>query len=243
MGAKKAPTLKMKQKILHKESASFKHLETHTGLGLHPGKNTGEASSQQCPAGSLGERAGALSAAPSAGPGCAGTRLRDRCQEPGAPTALPSPRCARPALEGPELWPLSADTLGSLNAMTSPPGSAAQQEMLPASPSCSEKVRLLLRRPPRRWPRPSFGPQPGLLPPGRSAGPGALGGDAEEDALPLQWLALPSVPGDASVLNRHTGMPGDHWPWGDHSACIIERTPGQVGQKHWQAPRNRANKC
>lgn len=161
----------------------------------------------------------------------------------GAPTALPSPRCARPALEGPELWPLSADTLGSLNAMTSPPGSAAQQEMLPASPSCSEKVGLLLRRPPRRWPRPSFGPQPGLLPPGRSAGPGALGGDAEEDALPLQWLALPSVPGDASVLNRHTGMPGDHWPWGDHSACIIERTPGQVGQKHWQAPRNRANKC
>lgn len=129
----------------------------------------------------------------------------------------------------------SADTRGNLNAMTSPLSSAAQQEMLSASPACSEKVGLAS-------PGGRRGAAPDLVSGrlagcslwvggARSPGRGRRGGCAS-----FAMARFPSVPGDASVLNRQTGMPGDHWPWGDRIACIIERTPGQVGQKHWQAP-------
>lgn len=119
--------------------------------------------------------------------------------------------CARPALEGPELWPPSADTRGNLNAMTSLLSSAAQQEMLSASPSCSEKVGLASPGA-RRGSAPDLvsGRRAGCslwVGGGRRPGRGRRGG-----CTSFAMAHFPSVPGDASVLNRQTGMPSDHWP-------------------------------
>lgn len=66
--------------------------------------------------------------------GSAGTRLRETFQDRGAPAAWPSPAAPGPPWKGLNFGPRSADTRGSVNAMTSPLGSAAQQEMLSASP-------------------------------------------------------------------------------------------------------------
>lgn len=69
---------------------------------------------------------------------------REPSQDRGAPAASPSSAVPGPPWKGLNFGPRSADTRGSVNAMTSPLGSAAQQEMLSASPpSCPEKVGLL----------------------------------------------------------------------------------------------------
>lgn len=169
----------------------------------------------------------------------AGSPSRSR-RSPGR-RALRPPRSARPG--GAELWPRSADTRGSVNAMTSLLVSAAQQETLSASPFPARRKwgSLLKRSLYSAGPDLVSGPPRGsALPATRfgSAGAGRRGaGTARRMRLLLQRLTWPRLPGDVTVLNR----PGCHWPWGDHITCIIERTPGQVGQKPWRAPETGAN--
>lgn len=151
--------------------------------------------------------------------------------------ALALARRARPALEGLNFGPRSADTRGSVNAMTSLLFAAAQQEMLSASPLPARRkwgslLQAVATAPAQVWFRGRRAGRPSRLHASGRRGPGAGGRDAVEDALTLQWLTWPSLPGDVTVLIRS----GCHWPWGDRIPCIIERTPGQVGQKHWRAP-------
>lgn len=81
--------------------------------------------------------------------------------------ALALARRARPALEGLNFGPRSADTRGSVNAMTSLLFAAAQQEMLSASPlPAGESGARFSRRSPQRRPRSGFGAAARAGPPG-----------------------------------------------------------------------------
>lgn len=95
--------------------------------------------------------------------------------------------------------PRVADSRGRVNAVTSPPASAAQQEMLSASPLPAQ----------RKWGSCS-----------RRAGPDLVSGAPWEDTDFCQgslWGACRGTP-----LCWKGGEVGHHWPRGDHGARITE---------------------
>lgn len=171
-------------------SASSKHLETHAFSSPWEIQAVEEGSLQSA-AGSAGlassvssgRKSSSSPRSPRGWPPVAALG-RPGTEAPGAPAgegspgrpprAAAPPRAACPG-RGLNFGPPSADTRGSMNAMTSPKGSAAQQEMLSASPLPAE----------RKWgsprpaaaagrPRPSFsaaGPAPGAGPGGRTRAP------------------------------------------------------------------------
>lgn len=146
------------------------------------------------------------------------------------------PAALGPPWKGLNFGPRSADTRGSVNAMTSPFVSAAQQEMLSASPLPAQ----------RKWG--SFSPeaaaapsqtsfwgqgagQPfGLPAPGRR-GQGHRGGCTYFAVAHLAELARDRHCAERTGMSLALGRP-------QH---LHNRTPGQVGQKHWQAPEIGAN--
>lgn len=173
---------------------------------------------------------------PAPAPGRAGTPLREPFQDRGAPAALPSPAAPGPPWKGLNFGPRSADTRGSVNAMTSPLGSAAQQETLSASPLPAR----------RKWgsffPAAAAAPAEtyfrGRLLPVGEEGAGRSAGDKGPRGGGCTCFAMAHFTDFARGLRgaEKTGMWADHWPWGVHITCIIEGTPCQVGQKHWRAP-------
>jgi len=139
----------------------------------------------------------------------------------GSPPGQGSPG-ARPALEGAELWPpVRGHPRGSVNAMTSPLGSAAQQEMLSASPLPAR----------RKWG--SF--FPAAAAPAETYFRGRLlrVGEGGRRGGECTCFAMAHFTDFARGLHgaEKTGMLGDRWPWGVHITCTIEGTPSQVGQK------------
>lgn len=253
-------TLKIKLRNLCKESASSKHLETRVfpgslgnerGPGGQPAVTCVQCRSRQA-GGPLGGRATLLAAkagaAPHgpAGPGlcagqCGAPGRKEPSQDRGAPASSAPSAAPRPPWKGLNFGPRSADTRGSVNAMTSPLGSAAQQEMLSASPlparrkwgsffpaaSAAPAETYFRGRLPRLWGRR-----------GRGLRPGGGGGWRPRGGGGCPCFAKARFPDLAGGLHCvvKRGRSGDHWPWGVHTTCIVEGTPGQVGQEHWRAP-------
>lgn len=153
----------------------------------------------------------------------------------------PSRRALVPVAFGPpwkglNFGPWSADTRGSVNAMTSPLVSAAQQEMLSASPLPAQRKWGSLSPEAAAAPaQTSFWGQGagrpfGLPAPGRR-GQGHRGGCTYFAVAHLAELARERHCAERTGMSLALGR----------TQHLLNRTPGQVGQKHWQAPEIGAN--
>lgn len=182
-----------------------------------PFPHSGDERAEAAAAGSCGERARLPP----------GGRVRPQVAapavpEPGAGRACgrgepwPWPRAARPARG----WTLAraADTRGSMNAMTSPLVSAAQQEMLWASPLPAR----------RKWG--SLLPAAGwdlVSPPQRPRLPASGGAGRRHSGA--SWLCSGSLDRPPAALRGRARGPGGNWPWEPHALHLADGEDAQPG--------------